>query len=193
MRSFEVARKIVNNEPVRYETDRCQTDAYEPAFEDTKLPLYKTRHSAGADFFCAKEVVIPSIWKSLLGMVKDGILHVTDREKVRKELEPTLVHTGVKASMEENECLVLCNRSSNPKKLGLILANGIGLIDKDYYNNVENDGEIMFAFYNFMPFDRVIHVGDTLGQGVFQKFLYPEKGLRIADEERKSGFGSTDK
>ena len=73
------------------------------------------------------------------------------------------------------------------------MANGIGLIDKDYYNNVDNDGEIMFAFYNFLPFDRTIHVGDTLGQGVFQKFLYPEVGLRIADEERKSGFGSTDK
>ena len=193
MRSFEVARKIVNGEPVSYETDRCQTDAFEPAFEDTQLPLYKTRHSAGADFFCAKEIVIPSIWKSLFGMLKDGILHVSDKEKAKKELEPTLVHTGIKASMEEDECLILCNRSSNPKKLGLVLANGIGLIDKDYYNNVDNDGEIMFAFYNFLPFDRTIHVGDTLGQGVFQKFLYPEVGLRIADEERKSGFGSTDK
>ena len=132
MRSFEVARKIVNGEPVSYETDRCQTDAFEPAFEDTQLPLYKTRHSAGADFFCAKEVVIPSIWKSLFGMLKDGILHVSDKEKARKELEPTLVHTGIKASMEEDECLILCNRSSNPKKLGLVLANGIGLIDKDY-------------------------------------------------------------
>lgn len=193
MRSFEVARKMVDGKPVQYETDRCQTDVYEPAFTETKLPLYKTRHSAGADFFCAKEVVIPSIWKQLFSMVKDNVLHVSDEEKARKSLEPTLVHTGVKASMEEDECLILCNRSSNPKKLGLILANGIGLIDKDYYNNVDNDGEIMFAFYNFMPFDRTIKVGDTLGQGVFQKFLYPEIGLRIADEERKSGFGSTDK
>lgn len=193
MRSFEIARKLVNGEPVAYETDRCQTDAYEPAYPHTELPLYKTRHSAGADFFCAEEVVIPSIWKRIFGMVKNGFLHVQGTEEARKALEPTLVHTGVKACMEEDECLILCNRSSNPKKLGLVLANGIGLIDKDYYNNKDNDGEIMFAFYNFMPFDRTIKVGDTLGQGVFQKFLYPEKGLRISDEERKAGFGSTDK
>jgi dUTP pyrophosphatase len=35
-------------------------------------------------------------------------------------------------------------RSSTPKKKGLILANSIGIIDEDYYNNPDNEGHIMF-------------------------------------------------
>lgn len=193
MRSFEVARKMVDGEPVKYETDRCQTDVYEPAFEGTQLPLYKTKHSAGADFFCAETVVIPSIWKCLFRHVKNGFLTVLDTEAAKKNLAPTLVHTGVKACMKDDEVLYLYNRSSNPKKLGLVLANSVGVIDADYYENKDNDGEILFCFYNFFPFDVTIKAGDTIGQGVFQKFYYPEKGLRILNEERTSGIGSTDK
>ena len=50
--------------------------------------------------------------------------------------------------MQDDEVLILANRSSNPGKKGLILANSIGVIDKDYYGNPDNDGHIMFAFYN---------------------------------------------
>lgn len=48
--------------------------------------------------------------------------------------------------MPDDEYLMLCNRSSNPKKKGLILANSIGIVDSDYYENPDNDGHIMFAF-----------------------------------------------
>jgi dUTP pyrophosphatase len=40
--------------------------------------------------------------------------------------------------------LQLALRSSTPKKKGLMLANGIGIIDADYYNNSDNEGHIMF-------------------------------------------------
>ena len=94
--------------------------------------------------------------------------------------------------MEEDEVLELYNRSSSPKKLGLILANGVGVVDADYYGNVDNDGEIMFAFFNIKPWDVTIKVGDRIGQGVFKKFLRPEIGLRVKDVERVGGIGSTD-
>lgn len=51
----------------------------------------------------------------------------------------------------------------------------------------------MFAFYNFMPFDITLKVGDRIGQGVFQKFLRPEVGLKIKEVDRTGGHGSTNK
>ena len=95
--------------------------------------------------------------------------------------------------MYEDEVLELYNRSSNPKKLGLILANSVGVVDADYYGNPDNDGEIMFAFYNLKPWDVTLKVGDRIGQGVFKKFLRPEVGLDINNKAREGGFGSTNK
>lgn len=145
-----------------------KTVVSDKAFEHARLPEYATTKSAGADFFCAKATTIKP----------NGI---------------GLVHTGIKANMNENEVLLLYNRSSNPKKLGLMLANSVGVIDADYYNNEDNDGEIMFAFYNFS--DNTVHleVGDKLGQGVFSIFNRPELGLVVKEEARTGGFGSTDK
>lgn len=211
MRSFEIARKMENGEPVSYTQDRCLAGTYEPAFPSAKLPVYATRHSAGADFYCAEEVTIPSIWgmifSSLGNKAEDKAVKAFDsvmsslgysrkEEKVVEEkhdIAPTLVHTGIKASMENDEVLELYNRSSNPKKLGLVLANGVGVVDSDYFENKDNDGEIMFAFYNFKPWAVTLKVGDKVGQGVFKKYLRPEKGLVINDENRDGGFGSTDK
>lgn len=210
MRSFEFARKITNNQ---VEDDK--------AYENAQIPEYQTKLAAGADFFCAEEVVIPSIWKTIAkrlvcaitgrrtGIVAVDIptgekaimpfdtnteirVDVSESKELAKKFAPTLVHTGIKASMEEDEVLMLYNRSSNPKR-GLVLANSVGVVDADYYNNQSNDGEIMFAFYNFMPFDVTIKVGDRIGQGVFQKFLRPEVGLKIKGVERTDGLGSTDK
>lgn len=174
MRSFEFARKIVDGKVLE-----------EKAFPDAQLPEYQTKGSAGADFFCAEKVVIPSIWKGVLNFIKDKDFTKDDLFK------PTLVHTGIKARMEEDESLDLLNRSSNPKKLGLILANSIGLVDSDYVDNPDNDGEIMFSFFNVKPWDVEINVGDRIGQGYFKKVLRPTEGLRIKDVDRAGGFGST--
>lgn len=156
-------------------------------YEDAQLPEYQTKSSAGADFFSAEDIVVPSIFKKLVAELRNFFELGGKPDTVK----PTLVHTGIKANMYDDEVLELYNRSSNPKK-GLVLANGVGVVDSDYYSNPSNDGEIMFAFYNFMPFDITIHKGDRIGQGVFKKFLRPEKGLNIKDETREGGFGSTD-
>ena len=95
--------------------------------------------------------------------------------------------------MPEDEVLEINNRSSGPKKKGLILANSVGIIDADFYNNTDNDGEIGFMFYNIMPFDVTIDAGERIGQGIFKKVLRPTEGLVVADDERQGGIGSTDK
>ena len=93
--------------------------------------------------------------------------------------------------MEDDEMLLLYNRSSNPGKKGLVLANGVGVVDKDYYGNPDNDGAIMFAFFNLKDEDIEIKKGDAIGQAIFQKYMVTDDD--IASGERLGGFGSTSK
>lgn len=132
------------------------------------LPVRKTKYSAGYDIEAAEDVIIPSF---------------------KKGMNPTLVKTGLKAYMPEDEMLLLYNRSSNPKKKGLIMANSVGVIDKDYYGNPDNDGHFMFAFYNIKEEDVVIKKGEAIGQAIFQKFYITDDDK--AEGERMGGFGST--
>lgn len=182
MRSFEFARKIEEGKVVA-----------EKAFENARLPEYKTRHSAGADFFCAEAVVIPSVWTGVFKALGSFLVGGLADQHLVDFFKPTLVHTGVKAHMEEDEGLFLYNRSSNPGKIGLILANGVGVVDADYADNPDNDGEIMFAFYNLKPWPVRIEEGQSVGQGVFKKFLRPTEGLIVSEDNRVGGFGSTGK
>lgn len=141
-------------------------------FEDKgiNLPIRKTKYSAGYDIEAAEDTVIPSF---------------------KKGMAPTLIKTGLKAYMQEDEMLLLYNRSSNPKKKGLIMANSVGIIDKDYYENPENDGHFMFAFYNIKDEDITIKKGEAIGQAIFQKYLVTDDDT--AEGERLGGFGSTTK
>ena len=112
------------------------------------------------------------------------------RESSKEKVKPTMVGTGIKAQMDEDEVLMMYNRSGNPK-LGLVLANGVGVVDSDYFENPGNDGHIFFAFFNFSPEDVLVSKGQKIGQGVFQKFLLTDDdkttGIRVG------GFGSTGK
>ena len=141
-------------------------------FEDKQinLPIRKTKYSAGYDIEAAEDTVVPSF---------------------KKGMNPTLIKTGLKAYMQDDEVLFLYNISSNPKKKGLILANSVGVIDKDYYGNPDNDGHIMFAFYNIKDEDITIKKGEAIGQGVFQKYLVTDNDE--AKGQRMGGFGSTSK
>lgn len=134
------------------------------------LPIRTTKYSAGYDIEAAEDVVIPSF---------------------KKGNAPTLIKTGLKAYMANDEYLMLCNRSSNPKKKGLVLANSVGIIDKDYYENPDNDGHIMFAFFNIKDEDVTIKKGEAIGQAIFQKYFTVDGDN--AEGERIGGFGSTTK
>ena len=74
---------------------------------------------------------------------------------------------------------------------GLILANSLGIIESDYYENPDNDGHLMYAYYNFFPVDITIKKHDTIGQAYFQNFLKADNDR--AEGVRTGGFGSTDK
>ena len=150
--------------------------------KEIQLPQRATHHAAGYDFEAAAEIVIPSIWKQVLTR-KIG------QESDNKKLKPTLVPNGIKAYMGDDEYLQLANRSSNPLKRFLSLANGIGVIDSDYYNNADNEGHIMFQFTNFGLADMVIKKGERIGQGIFLPFLKADQDQTTT--ERTGGFGSS--
>ena len=135
-----------------------------------RLPERKTKYSAGYDVEAAEDCIIPGF---------------------QKGMKPTLVKTGVKAYMQQDEYLMLCNRSSNPGKKGLVVANGVGIVDADYYGNPDNDGAIMFAFYNIKEEEIAIKKGDIIGQAIFQKYYLMDEDN--AQQERMGGFGSTSK
>jgi len=133
------------------------------------LPVRKTKYSAGYDVEAAEDIVIPVYYPGI---------------------KPTLIPTGLKAYCGEDEWYMLANRSSGPKK-GFVMANSIGIIDSDYYENETNDGHFYFQYFNFSDKDIEVKKGDVIGQVVFQKFLIADND--IATGSRTGGFGSTDK
>ena len=138
--------------------------------EGINLPERKTKNSAGYDIEAAEDCIVPAF--------KPG-------------QAPTLVKTGLKAYFNEDEALFLATKSSYPGKKGLLLANSIGVIESDYYENQDNDGHIMFAYYNLFPTDVTIKKHEAAGQAFFQKFLITDNdnatGIRTGD------WGSTSK
>lgn len=137
---------------------------------DFNLPVRKTEKSAGYDFECIETIEIPPY--------KFGD-------------KPFMVPTGVKCKMDDDEFLMLVNRSSNPKKKNLIIPNSMGIIDADYYGNEDNDGHMMFAFYNFGTEPVIIEKGYAIGQGIFIKYGITDDDN--ATGTRTGGFGSTNK
>lgn len=111
-------------------------------------------------------------------------------EKKEQLLRPLLVPTGIKAYMQDDEYLQLTNRSSNPLKNFIVLPNGVGIVDADYYNNEGNEGHIYFQFLNFGLRDKVIRKGDRIGQGIFLQFLKADQD-EAEGSERTGGFGSS--
>ena len=138
--------------------------------KQVNMPMRKTKYSAGYDVEAIEDSVVPAF--------ESGI-------------KPSLIKTGLKAYMKDDEYLMLCNRSSNPFKKGLVMANSIGIVDKDYYGNPDNDGHFMFAFYNFSREEAKIKKGDVIGQAIFQKYLIADDDS--SEAERLGGFGSTSK
>ena len=135
------------------------------AYPNVNLPKRATKGAAGYDFECAIDTICPA-------------------HKI------TLIPTGIKAQIDTGYYLQLAVRSSTPKKKGLILANGVGIIDEDYYNNPDNEGHIMFQVYNITDNDVTIPAGERIGQGIFIKYAITDND--IAEGLRIGGFGSTD-
>lgn len=100
-----------------------------------------------------------------------------------------LVFINFKAYCNHDEGFILASTSGLGKK-GIILANGIGIIESDYADNISNDGNIGFLLHNLNKTPYEVKAGDKIGQIFFFKFL------TVDDEEeittvRTGGFGST--
>ena len=129
------------------------------------IPERASANSAGYDFYAPESIDIPA----------DGI---------------SVVWTDVKACMDKNIVLMIYPRSSFGKKR-VVLANGTGIIDSDYYGNPMNDGNIGIMLYNYGKEPFHIAEGERVAQGVFMKFETVDNDK--AEKARTGGFGSTGK
>ena len=141
-------------------------------FEDKNinLPERKTKYSAAYDLEAAEDTVIPAF---------------------KMGMKPTLIKTGLKAYMMPDEVLIIVPRSSGPKKQGILFPHSMGVIDKDYYGNEDNDGHIFVQCINIKDEDVIIKKGEAVAQAIFQKYLMID--VDNAEGIRKGGFGSTSK
>lgn len=159
------------------------------------LPVRSTKNSAGYDLYVAEEVVIPPYEAHIHSLKNRGVFGkvytLNEMASLTKETaaKPTLVSTGMKVKLDENQYLELSLRSSTPLKYWLVMANSEGIIDADYYNNPDNEGEIFLQLINLSPYQIKLMVGDCIGQGIIKTYEKVENDC--STEERVGGFGST--
>jgi dUTP pyrophosphatase len=167
---------------------------------DIAMPKRKTADSAGYDMVAAEDIVIPPYTYLMNEIVSyvgisniDSPVTLDEMKDITKaaDAKPTLIPTGMKCKLDPNTYLELSVRSSCPLKHWLILANSVGIIDADYYNNEDNEGHIMFQVINLSPLPIIIKKGEAIGQGIIKSYQKTEDD--VTGGVRKSGFGSTDK
>ncbi|MFA7589301.1 MAG: dUTP diphosphatase, partial [Acholeplasmataceae bacterium] len=110
-------------------------------YKDAKIeiPARATTQSAGYDLASATDIIIP-------------------------KNEVKLIPTGLKVKIPSNEALFVFARSSLALKKHLMMSNGVGVVDADYYNNPNNEGEIFIPLYNFSSKDIEIKKGERIAQ-----------------------------
>jgi dUTP pyrophosphatase len=133
------------------------------------LPVRKTSKSAGYDFCIPKDM--------------------EDIELIPGET--IMIKSGIKAYMQDDEYLSLYIRSSIGIKQNVILPNCTGIIDADFYNNVDNEGNITIALRNNDDVCHYFKSGDAICQGIFIKYLTVD--FDKAKDKRNGGIGSTTK
>lgn len=164
---------------------------------DLPLPERKTEMSAGYDFVVAETMTLFPYEKHM-DLLKARYPYENVKPYTLDEVaamtkacfaKPSLVSTGMKCHLPKGYYLELSVRSSTPLKNWIILANGVGIIDADYYNNPDNEGEIFFQLINLSPFPILLRKGDIIGQGIIKPYLTTTNDVTTA--VRTGGFGST--
>lgn len=166
--------------------------------EDLLLPKRKTEGSAGHDFTVAEDTVVPAYDGMMAAITHNIGLFDFSKNYTLEEIadivkkagaKVTLVPTGVKCKLDKNTFLQLSVRSSCPLNHWLVMGNGVGIIDADYYNNPKNEGHIYFQIINLSPVNIQLKKGDVIGQGIILPYLITEDDN--ASGKRVGGFGST--
>lgn len=133
---------------------------------DITIPRRQTKESAGYDLATCEDVTI-----------KPG--------------EIVLIKTGLKVQIPNGEVLLVFPRSSLGIKRGLTMANNVGVIDADYFDNSDNEGHIMIPLLNFSKEPVRLEKDERVAQGIFIKYFKTIDDNNEADE-RSGGFGSSD-
>lgn len=142
-------------------------DKVSNAPKDTKLPQRGTNASAGYDFFAPEDIEIPAN-----GFSK-------------------LVWTNIKAYMPDNEYLGITIRSSLATTKGhLMVSQGEAIIDADYYDNPNNEGNIGIMLWNRGDKPFLIKKGDRFCQGIFKRYHTIDADYPL-EARRNGGYGST--
>ena len=134
-------------------------------YESYKVPKRETKYAAGYDFEALEDISL------LPGEIKK-------------------IPTGIKAIMNDDEVLLLIVRSNQGFKYNVRMCNQVGVIDKDYYNNRNNEGHIWIALQNEGDKDYIIKKGTAYAQGIFMKYYTCGE---VVDISRSGGIGSTNK
>lgn len=115
-------------------------------YNEYSLPKRETKLAAGYDFFALYDYTL-----------KPG--------------EIKMIPTGIKVNMEQDDVLLLLDRSSMGIKYNVRMCNQVGVVDADYYNNNNNEGHMWIKIQNEGDKDYIVKKGDGMCQGVFVKYL----------------------
>jgi dUTP pyrophosphatase len=128
------------------------------------LPVYHTDEAAGFDLAAAHDLTVAP-------------------------RRIALVRTGLVIQVPSGHCLAIFARSSTPLKRGLLVANGVGIIDPDYSGP---EDEVMIQVLNITEAEVEIRRGDRLAQGI----ILPAPRVRWEEvkeirDATRGGFGRT--
>lgn len=128
------------------------------------LPVYQTNGSVAFDLSPCEDAIIPP-------------------------REVRLVPTGLIICTPPGQLLLIAARSSTPLKRGLMIANGIGIVDQDFCGP---EDEIKLSLFNFTDQPVEIKKGDRLAQGLFLALDRIEwEEVNALHTKTRGGFGST--
>ncbi len=130
------------------------------------LPKYETAGSVGFDLICRESAQIAP--QSIV-----------------------LIPANVIVATPPGYMLMVCLRSSTPRKLGLLMPQGVGIVDNDYCGEAD---ELKIQVYNFT--DEIVNVerGSRIAQAVFVRVDTAEwNEVEQMSAASRGGFGSTDR
>jgi dUTP pyrophosphatase len=99
-----------------------------------------------------------------------------------------LVPSNIVVKVPSGYMLAVVPRSSTPRKKGLLIPHGIGIIDNDYCGP---EDEIMIQVYNFGDLPVTIERGERIAQGVFIRIAKADFREADINHKTRGGFGST--
>jgi dUTP pyrophosphatase len=128
------------------------------------LPRYETAGAAGFDLAATADVTIEP------GQI-------------------ALIPTGLVIEVPAGHFLGIFARSSTPLKRGLLVANGVGVVDSDYCGPAD---EIRIQVLNVTAQPVAVRRGDRLAQGVLIPYVKAEwREQASSDRPTRGGFGAT--